>query len=284
MERHRRILPLKGTQKRLAIVGGGPSGLECARVAALRGFQTTLFEKQERLGGQMRAASLPPGKEKIRWTIDYYERQMELLDVDIRCGVEIGVKAILETQADSVILATGSIPVPCPFNAQVSTADSVLFAASRSLGGKTAIVGGGSIGCETALFLSQRGCRVELFEQLDQIASDMEPISAWDLRERMKNAGIRIHLHCKVADIQDRLILATSKSEQIHLGPFELIVWAVGRKPNMGLFTELRHEDTYQGPVHLVGDVKQVGRIHDAIHNAYTTVTQGFDSTHSGVV
>lgn len=278
LERHRRILSLKA-KKRLTIVGGGPSGLECARVAALRGFQTTLFEKEEWLGGQMRIASLPPGKEKIQWTIDYYERQMELLDVDLRFGVKIGVKAILETKPDSVVLATGSLPVPCLFNAQVTTADSVLSSATKSLGGKAAIVGGGSIGCETALFLSQKDCRVELFEQLNQIAHDMEPISAWDLRERMKMVGIRTHLQSKVVDIQGRSLWVASKGEKMTFGSFDLIVWAVGREPNIELFEELRHLDTYKGPVHVVGDAKEVGRIHDAIHHAYTTVTMEFGST-----
>ncbi len=271
-ERYHRILPLKGKKKRVTIVGGGPGGLESGRVAALRGFHTTLFERENRLGGQMRLASIPPGKDKIRWAIEYYEKQMQLLDIDLRLGVKAGVKEILDTEPHAVILATGSLPLTCKFSAAVLTADEVLSAPPPYRGGGAAVIGGGSIGCETALFLQERGCHTELFEQLDEAAHDMESISAWDLKERMQEAEIEIHLECEVIDVQDQSIKVFEKGRTITHGPFDLTVCAVGRESDRALVDALR-QSAYQGALRLVGDAGEVGRIHDAIHQAYYTVT-----------
>jgi 2,4-dienoyl-CoA reductase-like NADH-dependent reductase (Old Yellow Enzyme family)/thioredoxin reductase len=265
-----KILPLKKTKQKIAIVGGGPAGLEAARVAALRGFHVTLFEKEEHLGGQMRLAALPPGKEKIRWTVEHYQDQMERLNVDLRLGREAGPDDILHTTPDVLLLATGSTPHLPPYPSLL-TADEILSSAPSSAGGSAAIVGGGSIGCETALFLHERGYRVSLFEQLEETAQDMEPISAWDLKERLMKSGIRIHAGTRVLGLDDKCLRTMKRGENFDPPAFDLIVWAAGRQSERTL-AEALSRSSYKGPVHVIGDAAKVGKIHDAIHEAYRVI------------
>ena len=269
-EQRGEILPVKKAKQRITIVGGGPAGLEAARVAALRGFRVTVLEKEKQLGGQMRLAALPPGKDKIRWTIEYYQDQIKRLDIDLRLGREAGPEHILDTSPDVVILATGSRPQAPDFSSLL-TADEILSSPLSSEGGSAAIVGGGSIGCETALFLDDRGYRVSLFEQVAEIAQDMEPISAWDLKERMMKRGIRIYACTRVSGVEDKRIRTLKDGETLDSAPFDLIVWAAGRRPERTLLEGLSRS-SYKGPVHVIGDAAKVGRIHDAVHHAYSVI------------
>ena len=267
-ESSNRVSPLKRASQQLTIVGGGPAGLEAARVGVLRGFRVTLFEKDDRLGGQMCLAALPPGKDKIRWVIEYYLEQMNRLDVDLRLGHEVSLSAILSTAPDAVIIATGSRPYPPPIDGPFFTSDQFLSLAPSSQGGEAAVIGGGSIGSEIALLLHRRGYRVSLFEQLEAIAQDMEPISAWDLRERMGKAGISIHLSSKVVEVDGKKLITLQGEQPSSSPPFDLVVWATGRKPNDELAKTLARS-SYKGPVHVIGDAFKIGKIHDAIHQAY---------------
>ncbi len=266
-----RILPLKKEKQRITIVGGGPAGLEAARVAALRGCQVTLLERQEELGGQMRLAALPPGKDKLRWAIEYYRHQVQRLRIDLHLGREAGVEFILATTPDVVVVATGSTPQIPAFSSLVTADDVLSCPPPLSDGESVAIVGGGSVGCETALFLHGRGYRISLFEQLPALAQDMEPISAWDLEERIIESGIRIHTGTTVSGVEG-MRLITSKTEQATVSvPFKLIVWAGGRRPERAL-SEALSRSPFKGPVHVIGDASTVGKIHDAIHHAYSVI------------
>ena len=205
-----KIIPIKKGSRMVTIVGGGPAGLEAARMAALRGFKVTLFEKNNRLGGQMCLACLPPGKDKIRWTIEYYEHQMEKLDIDVRLSQEATVEKILGTSPHVIILAPGSFPrnPPGGKGTKFVSADVALSSAKFQGLGKAVVVGGGGIGCETALFLHHRGLQVTIFEQLDELAQDVEEITAWDLKQRIKKAKIDVMLNCRFMDLEnDKLIL-----------------------------------------------------------------------------
>lgn len=267
-----RILPLKRAGQKITIVGGGPAGLEAARVAALRGFHVTLFEKGPFLGGQMRIAALPPGKDKILWTVEFYEDQVKRLAIDLRLGREVGPEDVLDAAPDVVIIATGSTPKAPPLSS-IFTADEILASTRFSEREEAAIVGGGSIGCETALFLHEKGFRVTVFEQLEEVAHDTEPISAWDLRERMTKSGIRIHAGARVLRVQDRKVQTMERGETLDSTPFDLIVWAVGREPENNLAEKLRMSSC-KGRIHVVGDAGKVGKIHDAVHEAFKVINE----------
>ncbi|GAG45381.1 unnamed protein product, partial [marine sediment metagenome] len=144
--------------KKVLVAGGGPGGLEAARVAALRGHKVTLYEQSDRLGGQFRIASLPPMKQELTMAIKYLSDQVKKAGVKVEMGKKATPELVEELKPDVVIVATGGLPliprnIPGANRKRVVTAHDVLTEKVRT-GHKVAILGGGMVGCETAEFLS----------------------------------------------------------------------------------------------------------------------------------
>ena len=146
--------------KKVVVVGGGPGGMETARVLALRGHNVTLYEKDSQLGGQLRYACIPPGRDEIQNIITYLERQISKLKVTIKIGKEADLHTLEEEHPDAIIVATGGRPImlnlPGIKGDNVYIASSVLEGKS-SLGRDVVIIGGGTVGCEVALYVAKQG-------------------------------------------------------------------------------------------------------------------------------
>ena len=262
--------PIAGSPS-LVVVGGGPAGLEAARAAAERGFRVTLFEARPEIGGQLDIARRPPGKAKIAWLIDYYRRQMELLDIEVKTGVAAGVPDVTVLNPAVVIVATGSEPNETPFKGltiPTYSPDEILNLTDRPPFSSAAVIGAGGIGCEIALFLAEKGVECRLIEMGEAIAADIEPITAWNLTDRLKKAGVAWTTGFKAVGIRQGDLVA---EDGRRLGTFEALVWAVGRSPRAGLFKELAAVYPPDN-LRLIGDAAGVGKIHDAIHQAWETV------------
>ncbi|HQP00583.1 MAG TPA: FAD-dependent oxidoreductase, partial [Caldisericia bacterium] len=159
-------------QKNVMCIGGGVAGLEAARVAAIRGHKVTLYEKSNNLGGHLIEVSIPKFKEDYKRLLDWYKIQLKKLNVDIKLNTEVTFDLIKKEKPDVTIIATGSKPIipviPGIEKDKVATATDVLLG-NKEVGEKVVVVGGGLVGCETALWLAQQGKKVTIVEMLSDL-------------------------------------------------------------------------------------------------------------------
>ena len=134
--------------------------MEAARVLALRGHKVTLYEKEDRLGGQLRYACVPPGREEIQNMITYLEKQMVKLNVAVKTGREVDLKTLENENPDAVVVATGGNPImldlPGIKGSHVYPANSILDG-NVPMGKNVIVIGGGTVGCEVALYAAKQG-------------------------------------------------------------------------------------------------------------------------------
>jgi NADPH-dependent 2,4-dienoyl-CoA reductase/sulfur reductase-like enzyme len=161
--------------KRIMVAGGGPAGMEAARVSALRGHRVSLHERSRYLGGQFHLASLPPRKQEISPYLRYLERQLRELGVEVVLGSALTASMVIGADPDVVIIATGSEPlipdIPGSDADNVVTAPDVLTG-NATVGERVLVAGGGQVGCETAEFLEQFGRQVTIVEAQAELAPD----------------------------------------------------------------------------------------------------------------
>lgn len=183
--------------KRVLIIGGGPAGMEAARVARLRGHKVELWEKEKELGGQMLAAAVPPHKGGIPILIEYLASQMEKLGVRVQLGRKATPALIKGKKSDVVILATGAEPLIPEISgvdrAKVVTAQQIL-AGMTEVGESVIVIGGEFVGCETADFLADKGKKVTILRRGSQMAEKLAP-SARELLLKSSASQRRYHVH-----------------------------------------------------------------------------------------
>jgi 2-enoate reductase len=189
------LVPLKKKQS-LLVIGGGPAGIEAARVGAERGFEVTLWEASDRLGGNLWLAAKPDFKHDIADYITYLQGVVRRLPIKVVLNKKATAGDIQSFGADYVILATGAKMEPPPFDA----ADNVLtviqvLSGREPQGERILMMGGGVIGCETAVYLAHQGKQVTICARLDSDDLDMDTVdhnNRFMLLEMIKAANIRV--------------------------------------------------------------------------------------------
>lgn len=254
--------------KRIFVIGGGPGGLEAARVARRRGHQVTLWEKSSRLGGQMIVAAALPRKENYFKSMDWLIEEIQREGVEVRLNSE-GTPVIIEREKpDVVILSTGASPaVRLPHaDSSIITAWEVL--AGREVGKRVLILGGGMVGIETAEFLSEKGCQVTVItsrEGTEKLATDMEGTTRALLLERLSASEISFVFAAKVVEVGKGRILV-SQGEKRQWLEAETIISAQGSQSNQDL---LRALEGKVPQILSIGDCVEPRSAKEAIHEGF---------------
>jgi NADPH-dependent 2,4-dienoyl-CoA reductase/sulfur reductase-like enzyme len=254
--------------KRIFIIGGGPAGMEAARVAAMRGHEVTLFEKKDRLGGHLLVASAAPYKEEIEDLIIHLVRQVEKEGVRVRTGEEVTAKTIEEEKPEAVVVATGAMPIipaiPGAKGSNIVVATEIL-AGEKKVAERVVIVGGGMVGCETAEFLVRQGKKVTIVEMLGRIATDLTPSSRWVVLQRLRDAGVRMETKATVREITKEGVWV-DREGQSELIEGDTVVLAVGLQPSRRLAERLEGKVK---ELYLIGDCVETRLIGEALDEGF---------------
>ena len=258
--------------KNVVIVGGGIAGMEAARVLKLRGHNVTLFEKSNVLGGNLIPASAHDFKVEIGSLTEYYRNQMKRLDVDVRLNMEVNADMIRESNADAVILATGSIPVmPRSIDGiemAVSGVDALLN--RKAVGKNVVIVGGGLVGCEIAYGYAKEGKQVTIVEALDQILNlnNVPGMNKAMLLDAFEFYGVQIYTGTRLKSVQEDGALVDLPDGTEKKLAADTVILSIGYRP----LPSIKESLTGSGfEVYEIGDGHKVGNVMSCIEEAYVT-------------
>lgn len=257
-------------QKKVVIIGAGVAGLEAARVAALRGYEVDLYEKEAVLGGQINIASVPPRKDELMRAVAYFECLLPALGVNIHLNTE-ATKEIMNA-ADAVIVAVGAhdfaLPIAGANGANVVSSWDVL-AGKAEVKGHCAVIGGGLVGTETAEYLLEQGCGVSIIEMMDKIANGESSTILPTIMADFAKHGVKQYVNTKVSAIEEGCVKAFRGEEEISI-PCDMVVMAVGSKKN------ILDMEGVTAPVYYAGDCsgERTAGIMEAIRGGYKAANE----------
>ena len=262
-------------KKKIAVLGGGPAGLEAARVAALRGHDVTLFEKTTTLGGQLNIACVPPRKEEMRRAAQDLIHAVCNAGVHLCMGQTRTAEQLKDAGFEAVINAVGahSAAPRIPGIDSVNVADAwKVLAGEQQVYGTVAVIGGGMVGCETAEYLAARGCKVSVIEMMDKIAAGESTTILPTLLENYKTYGVEQYPSHKVKEFRMNAVVCENKDGAEVTIPCDYIVLAMGARSNAFDAAALEAAGI---PVYSIGDAAgKAADISNAIRTGYDTACQ----------
>ena len=254
--------------KRVTVVGGGAAGIVAALAAAGRGHAVTLHERASELGGQVPLAATPPHKQEMGRYLAYLRTAIGKSTVKVALGSEMGEGALLADRPDVVVVATGARPAIPPVTIgeqEVTTAWEVL-AGRADVGPNVVVVGGGDVGCETALFLAERGKQVTILEMLPEVATELIFWAREALLQHLVEANVEILTNAKVVAIEKGAVKYERGGVNERIDGVDAVVFAAGAKPDDALARRIAGKGI---EVRLAGDCLRPGNLGGAVRSGY---------------
>lgn len=266
---HRWFLASVETPKKIAVIGGGPAGLEAAWIMAKRGHKVDVYEKSDVIGGNYRLAAVPPKKQDLAYNLYAFEQLGKKYGVTYHLNCEVTEECLKDIDADAVVLSTGAIPLLPPLpglkDHEIITANDILAGSKIIAGEKVLILGAGLVGCETAEFLHMYGNDITAVDMADAAAKECVKRSRTVLLQRMKEANIKFHFNTTIKEVLSDGIIGEKDGEEIRLTGFTKVVVALGYRNYNPL--EEASKNTFK-EVYVIGDAKRARDAKMAIYEA----------------
>lgn len=268
--REKEFEPIKVAEKKtVLVVGGGPSGMEAARVAALRGHEVIVYEKNDRLGGLWNLAAIPPGKEDYNQFTVWLRSELERLNVRIVLNTFVDRELVIKIRPDSMIIASGSKPVkitiPGIDEIPIITSNEILK--GTAIAGKNVlIIGGGFGGPQTACHLAVHGHIVTIITKSPEIGPNLEAGNKYHLMKLLDKYNIRVYTSTSVKRVIPGGVFVDLPDGEKEISGFDTLIFVDRLSPDNHLATsctDLVRE------ILVVGDANMVGDGGEAIQSGY---------------
>jgi 2,4-dienoyl-CoA reductase-like NADH-dependent reductase (Old Yellow Enzyme family)/NADPH-dependent 2,4-dienoyl-CoA reductase/sulfur reductase-like enzyme len=264
-------VPKAKKSRKVLVIGGGPGGMEAARVAAIRGHKVSLYEKSKVLGGLLLAADKAPEKQNMSLLLPYLKEQIKKAGVKVSLGKDVNKQLVARSKPDVVIVAIGAEPI-IPGIKGLETAKYVMAVdilnGKEKAGEKVLVIGAGMQGLEVAEVLAGKGKKITVCETLPDLGTGVNTHVRDISVKRLRDYGAQFYVSLASEEITGKGMMITDKDGKQHLIEYDTLIMAAGLKPNEKLYKEIKSivPDTY-----LVGDAKQPRYIMDAISEGFKT-------------
>jgi len=259
-------------RKTVLVVGGGPGGMEAARVAALRGHDVTLHERGPELGGQLNPGGEPRYKRSLHALRDSLAAEIRRAGVKVRLKSAVDAGMVSSLAPDAVVIATGAHPgtLPIPGTADGNCLRVIELHTGRpEIGAEVIIAGGGLNGCDAAVDLAGEGRKVTLVELDSEIARDLNPISRKALLEVLDERGVRIVTDHEIREITPDGVIAVDSQGHRRRFRADTVVLALGVEPCKTLADELGAAGEKAPEICVIGDCLSPRKIGEAMHEGF---------------
>ncbi|MHA1642605.1 MAG: oxidoreductase [Promethearchaeota archaeon] len=287
-------------KKKVMVIGAGPGGLETARVAAIRGHNVHIFEKDDKIGGLINIIWRPPGRGEFKRMIEDYEYWIKKYNIKIHLEEEIDVNKVKEFNPDVVVIATGSKPIKPPIpgidGSNVYWANEV-FSGDAPIGKNNVIIGGGATGIELSIYIAKFGSlnleafdfltfyralevddalkmlhgsrnKVTVLEKLPKLGSALGRTTKWVLLDKCNALGVKLLTSVDVKEITDDCVIYTDANNNEHsIDNVDYVYYATGVVSNDELYKEVKNIEGIQ--VEKVGDARKPETVLEAVSRGY---------------
>ncbi len=257
--------PSKG---KVAVIGGGPAGMEVSWILAMRGFRVTIFEENKHLGGLLNLASKIPGRGEFAAYVSYMSRELKRLNVTIRLNTLANANTIAAEGFDCAICATGTVAGAPPIDgvemSHVTSAYDAISLDHENLG-DVVVIGGRALGCYTALYLSSKAKSVHIVDADEALGIDLGRTTRWVILKALKERNIETHLNAEVLRIDSKMITMLQDDKFYHLQAKSIIL-ATRPQPRDRLIKQLEKKGL---KYYVVGSIKKQMDLLETIHSAF---------------